>query len=314
MGDPLVSVERFGGLSRRLFGSRQPANSPPRIHHGSHLPMGHHRRVAGYRERPAILGGPRPHGPLRSLPLTPTGSPISAHRQTIKRLRPQIFFFRCFSLGPRPLCGCYSILLNRSLNLDLHALAWAIRSVTHLVLACFVSWSFAPFSSTRCSRTTSYAQPRFTTGSRKSSVPSGVHSVRRALVRVWLIGLSRPTLCRLTVRSNRRKNILVRRWSPVVSGSHLQVCHWLSSNPLQCVLRDLRLARAACSSRLALISIYSSKADLLFLVLLSLLPLAAHRRDVVVGKQAPPISPLDLVQPLCWLTPALPKSLQPSVR
>ncbi len=248
-----------------------------------------------------------------------TGSPISAHRQTIKRLRPQIFFFRCFSLGPRPLCGCYSILLNRSLNLDLHALAWAIRSVTHLVLACFVSWSFAPFSSTRCSRTTSYAQPRFTTGSRKSSVPSGVHSVRRALVRVWPTGLSRPTLCRLTVRSNRRKNILVRRWSPVASGSHPQVCHWLSSYPLQCVLRDLRLARAACSSRLALISIYSSKADLLFLVLLSLFPLsllllAAHRRDVVVGKQAPPISPLDLVQPLCWLTPALPKSLQPSVR
>ncbi len=247
------------------------------------------------------------------------GSPISAHRQTIKRLRPQIFFFRCFSLGPRPLCGCYSILLNRSLNLDLHALAWAIRSVTHLVLACFVSWSFAPFSSTRCSRTTSYAQPRFTTGSRKSSVPSGVHSVRRALVRVWPTGLSRPTLCRLTVRSNRRKNILVRRWSPVASGSHPQVCHWLSSYPLQCVLRDLRLARAACSSRLALISIYSSKADLLFLVLLSLFPLsllllAAHRRDVVVGKQAPPISPLDLVQPLCWLTPALPKFLQPSVR
>ena len=241
-------------------------------------------------------------------------SPISAHRQTIKRLRPQIFFFRCFSLGPRPLCGWYSILLNRSLNLDLHALAWAIRSVTHLVLACFVSWSFAPFSSTRCSRTTSYAQPRFTTGSRKSSVPSGVHSVRRALVRVGPTGLSRPTLCRLTVRSNRRKNILVRRWSPVVSGSHPQVCHWLSSNPLQCVLRDLRLARAACSSRLALISFSSSKADLLFLVLLSLLPLAAHRRDVVVGKQAPPISPLDLVQPLCWLTPALPKSLQPSVR
>ena len=134
------------------------------------------------------------------------GSPISAHRQTIKRLRPQIFFFRCFSLGPRPLCGWYSILLNRSLNLDLHALAWAIRSVTHLVLACFVSWSFAPFSSTRCSRTTSYAQPRFTTGSRKSSVPSGVHSVRRALVRVGPTGLSRPTLCRLTVRSNRRKN------------------------------------------------------------------------------------------------------------
>lgn len=188
-------------------------------------------------------------------------------------------------------------------------MAWAIRSVTHLVLACFVSWSFAPFSSTRCSRTTSYAQPRFTTGSRKSSVPSGVHSVRRALVRVWPTGLSRPTLCRLTVRSNRRKNILVRRCSPVVSGSHLQVCHWLSSNPLQCVLRDLRLARAACSSRLALISFYSSKADLLFLVLLSLLPLAAHRRDVVVGKQAPPISSLDLVQPLCWLTPALPKSL-----
>ncbi|NBS53642.1 MAG: hypothetical protein EBS96_13725 [Spartobacteria bacterium] len=80
------------------------------------------------------------------------------------------------------------------------------------------------------------------------------------------------------------------------------------------MLRDLRLARAACSSRLALISFYSSKADLLFLVLLSLLPLAAYRRDVVVGKQAPPISPLDLVQPLCWLTPALPKSLQPSVR
>jgi hypothetical protein len=44
---------------------------------------------------------------------------------------------------------------------------------------------------------------------------------------------------------------------------------------------------------LALISIYSSKADLLFLVLLSLLLLAAHRRDVVVGKQAPPISPSD---------------------
>ena len=242
------------------------------------------------------------------------GSPISAHRQTIKRLRPQIFFFRCFSLGPRPLCGWYSILLNRSLNLDLHALAWAIRSVTHLVLACFVSWRFAPFSSTRCSRTTSYAQPRFTTGSRKSSVPSGVHSVRRALVRVGPTGLSRPTLCRLTVRSNRRKNILVRRCSPVASGTHPQVCHWLSSNPLRCVLRDLRLARAACSSRLALISFYSSKADLLFLVLLSLLPLAAHRRDVVVGKQAPPISSLDLVQPLCWLTPALPKSLQPSVR
>ena len=149
-----------------------------------------------------------------------TGSPISAHRQTIKRLRPQIFFFRCFSLGPRPSCGWYSILLNRSLNLDLHALAWAIRSVTHLVLARFVSWSFAPFSSTRCSRTTSYAQPRFTTGSRKSSVPAGVHSVRRALVHAWPTGLSRPTLCRLTVRSNRRKNILVRRWSPVVSGSH----------------------------------------------------------------------------------------------
>ncbi len=205
------------------------------------------------------------------------------------------------------------------MNLDLHALAWAIRSVTHLALARFVSWSFAPFSSTRCSRTTSYAQPRFTTGSRKSSVPSGVHSVRRALVRVGPTGLSRPTLCRLTVRSNRRKNILVRRCSPVASGSHPQVCHWLSSNPLQCVLRDLRLARAVCSSRLALISIYSSKADLLFLVLLSLLPLsllllAAHRRDVVVGKQAPPISPLDLVQPLCWLTPALPKFLQPSVR
>ena len=261
------------------------------------------------RPRPPKQPGSPPSSPPIAL-----GSPISAHRQTIKRLRPQIFFFRCFSLGPRPSCGWYSILLNRSLNLDLHALAWAIRSVTHLVLARFVSWSFAPFSSTRCSRTTSYAQPRFTTGSRKSSVPAGVHSVRRALVHAWPTGLSRPTLCRLTVRSNRRKNILVRRWSPVVSGSHPQVCHWLSSNPLQCVLRDLRLARAACSSRLALISIYSSKADLLFLVLLSLLLLAAHRRDVVVGKQAPPISPLDLVQPLCWLTPALPKSLQPSVR
>jgi hypothetical protein len=149
------------------------------------------------------------------------GSPISVLRQTIKRLRPQIFLFRRFSLGPRPTCGWYSILLNRSLNLDLHALAWAIRSVTHLALACFVSRSFAPFSWTRCFRTTSHAQPRFTTGSRKSSVPAGVHSVRRALVRAWPTGLSRPTLCRLTGRSNRRKNFLVRRCSPVASGSHL---------------------------------------------------------------------------------------------
>ena len=161
-----------------------------------------------------------------------SGSPISAHRQTIKRLRPQTFFFRCFSLGPRPLCGWYSILLNRSLNLDLHALAWAIRSVTHLALALFVSRSFAPFSWTRCFRTTPHAQPRFTTGSRKSSVPAGVHSVRRALVRAWPTGLSRPTLCRLTGRSNRRKNFLVRRCSPVASGSHPQVCVWLSANPL----------------------------------------------------------------------------------
>jgi hypothetical protein len=149
------------------------------------------------------------------------GSPISVLRQTIKRLRPQIFLFRRFSLGPRPVCGGYSILLNRSLNLDLHALAWAIRSVTHLALALFVSRSFAPFSWTRCFRTTSHAQPRFTTGSRKSSVPAGVHSVRRALVRAWPTGLSRPTLCRLTGRSNRRKNFLVRRCSPVASGSHL---------------------------------------------------------------------------------------------
>ena len=168
-------------------------------------------------------------GPV-PLPLR-AGSPISVLRQTIKRLRPQIFLFRRFSLGPRPVCGGYSILLNRSLNLDLHALAWAIRSVTHLALARFVSWSFAPFSSTRCSRTTSHAQPRFTTGSRKSSVPAGVHSVRRALVRAWPTGLSRPTLCRLTGRSNRRKNFLVRRCSPVASGSHPQVCVWLSVNP-----------------------------------------------------------------------------------
>ena len=160
------------------------------------------------------------------------GSPISVLRQTIKRLRPQIFLFRRFSLGPRPVCGGYSILLNRSLNLDLHALAWAIRSVTHLALALFVSRSFAPFSWTRCFRTTPHAQPRFTTGSRKSSVPAGVHSVRRALVRAWPTGLSRPTLCRLTGRSNRRKNFLVRRCSPVASGSHPQVCVWLSVNPL----------------------------------------------------------------------------------
>ena len=172
---------------------------------------------ATHARRSSVRGHP-PSAQVSPAPIS--GSPISAHRQTIKRLRPQIFFFRCFSLGPRPLCGWYSILLNRSLNLDLHALAWAIRSVTHLALARFVSRSFAPFSWTRCFRTTSHAQPRFTTGSRKSSVPSGVHSVRRALVRVWPTGLSRPTLCRLTVRSNRRKNILVRRWSPVVSGSH----------------------------------------------------------------------------------------------
>jgi hypothetical protein len=159
------------------------------------------------------------------------GSPISVLRQTIKRLRPQIFLFRRFSLGPRPVCGGYSILLNRSLNLDLHALAWAIRSVTHLALALFVSRSFAPFSWTRCFRTTPHAQPRFTTGSRKSSVPAGVHSVRRALVRAWPTGLSRPTLCRLIGRSNRRKNFLVRRCSPVASGSHPQVCVWLSVNP-----------------------------------------------------------------------------------
>lgn len=86
---------------------------------------------------------------------------MSVPRKTIKRLSPPIFLFRRFSLVLRPSCGWYSILLNRSLSLDLHTWAWAIRSVTHLVLARFVPRSFAPFSWARCSRTTSYAQPRF---------------------------------------------------------------------------------------------------------------------------------------------------------
>ena len=79
--------------------------------------------------------------------------------------------------------------------------------------------------------TVSHAQPRFTTGSRKSSVPAGVHSVRRALVRAWPTGLSRPTLGRLTGRSNRRKLVLIRRWAPVASGSHPLVCPRFSSKP-----------------------------------------------------------------------------------
>lgn len=94
-------------------------------------------------------------------------SSFGVPRQTIKRLRPPIFLFRRFLSRAEVCCGWHSILLNRSSNLDLHALAWAIGSVTHLALALFVSRSFAPFSWTQCFRTTSHAQLRFTTGSKK---------------------------------------------------------------------------------------------------------------------------------------------------
>ena len=152
------------------------------------------------------------------------GSPISAPRPAIKHLRPQIFLVGLFSLGPRPFLRLVFYAVQSVFELESHAFAWAIRSVTHLDLARFGCRRSSPFPWRRCLRTSSHAQPRFTTGSRKSSVPPGVHSVRRALVRAWHTGHSRPTLCRLTVRSNRRKKFLVRRWLPVASGSRPQAC------------------------------------------------------------------------------------------
>jgi hypothetical protein len=160
------------------------------------------------------------------------GSPISAPRPAIKHLRPQIFLFGLFSLGPRPFLRLVFYAVQSAFELESQAFAWAIRSVTHLDLARFGCRRSSPFPWRRCLRTSSHAQPRFTTGSRKSSVPPGVHSVRRALVRAWHTGHSRPTLCRLTVRSNRRKKFLVRRWLPVASGSRPQACLRFSSSLL----------------------------------------------------------------------------------
>jgi len=79
--------------------------------------------------------------------------------------------------------------------------------------------------------TVSHAQPRFTKGSRKSSVPPGVHQVFKSSGSCPLSRSACPTLGRLTGRSNRRKLVLIRRWAPVASGSHPLVCPRFSSKP-----------------------------------------------------------------------------------
>jgi hypothetical protein len=70
-----------------------------------------------------------------------------------------------------------------------------------------------------------------TKGSRKSSVPPGVHQVFKSSGSCRLSRSACPTLGRLTGRSNRRKLVLIRRWAPVASGSHPLVCSRFSSKP-----------------------------------------------------------------------------------